>query len=135
MSAADEPEIRVPIFAEEAYVNKVKVISDQVRVDMRTETREVIAQGVVERGALRVERVAVEREVDAPPPPREEGDTTVISLVEERLVVETRLYVVEEVRVTLDRTRESVAVPVTLRATRATVEHPLDPLTEEHTHG
>ena len=135
MPAVDEPETRVPLFAEEAHVDKVEVVSDRVRVTTSTDEREGLVEGVVERGALRVERVAVERQVAAAPPPREEGDTTILSVVEERLVVEKRLFVVEELRVTLDCTREPVAIPVTLRATRATVEHPLDPSTEEHTHG
>lgn len=121
-----EHELRVPIVEEDVRVDKVEVVSDRVRVATATDTRQVIARDAVERGALRVERVAVERPVDAAPPPRTEGDTTVISLVEERLVVEKRLFVVEEIRVTLDRRREQVAIPVTLRSTRATVEHPLD---------
>ena len=100
-----------------------------------TDEHQAIAKGVIERGALRVERVAVERQVATAPPPRVEGDTTIISLVEERLVVEKRLFVVEELRVTLDRTCEQVIIPVMLRATRATVERPLDTSTEDHTHG
>ena len=135
MSGADEPAIRVPLIAEEAAIDKVEVVSDRVRVRTSIEARDVLAEDMLDRGALRVERVAVERQVDAPPPPRTEGDTTVISLVEERLVVEKRLFVVEEVRVTLDRTREHVAVPVTLRATHATIEHPLEPSTERNPHG
>ncbi|WP_375390514.1 DUF2382 domain-containing protein [uncultured Sphingomonas sp.] len=135
MSGADEPEIRVPLIAEEASIDKVEVVSDRVRVSTSTEARDVVAEDMLETGALRVERVAVERQVDTPPPPREEGDTTVISLVEERLVVEKRLFVIEEVRVTLDRRREHVAVPVTLRATRATIEHPFEPTTRRNPHG
>ena len=135
MPAVDEAETRVPLFAEEAHIDKVEVVSERVRITTSTDEREAIAKGVIERGALRVERVAVEREVDAAPPPREDGDTTIISLVEERLVVEKRLFVVEELRVTLERTREDVAMPVMVRATRASIEHLLDPSTEEHTHG
>ena len=135
MSDPDESALRVPLIAEEATVDKRAVISDRVRVTTATDTHDVTARDVVERGTLRVERVAVERLVDAPPPPREEGDTTIISLIEERLVVEKRLFVVEEVRVTLDRTREAVAIPVTLRATRAVIAHPTSPSTEEPTHG
>lgn len=135
MPAVDEPETRVPLFAEEAHVDKVEVVSDRVRVTTSTDEHEAIAKGVIERGALRVERVAVERQVDAAPSPRVEGDTTIISLVEERLFVEKRLFVVEELRVTLDRTCEQVVIPIMLRATRATVEHPLDPSAEEHTDG
>lgn len=113
MPSADELELRVPLIAEDVQVDKVEVVSDRVRVTTATDTRDVLAEGDVKCGALRVERVAVERQVDEAPAPRQEGDVTIISLVEERLVVEKRLFVVEEVRITLDRTREHVAVPVT----------------------
>ena len=64
MPAVDEPEIRVSTFAEEAHVDKVEVVSDRVRVTTSTDEHEAIAKGVIERGALRVERVAVERQVE-----------------------------------------------------------------------
>ena len=135
MSHPDEPAWRVPLIAEEMTVDRREIVADRLRVSTVTEVSEVLAKDTLERGALRVERIAVERQVDAPPPPREEGNTTIISLVEERLVVERRLFVVEEVRVTLDRVREVVAVPVTLRATRAVIEHPLTRSTEDINHG
>ena len=135
MSDPDEPVLWVPLIAEEATIDKREVVADRVRVSTATDFREELAVEELERSVLRVERIAVERQVEAPPPPREEGDTTVISLVEERLVVEKRLFVVEEVRVTLDRTREAVAIPVTLRATRAVIEHPTAPSTEDLNHG
>ena len=125
---ADESDdtLHLPLVEEALSVDKVAVVSDRVRVVTSVETRDVVAEETLERGVLRVERVATERAVDAAPPPREEGDTLIVSLVEERLVVEKRLFVVEEIHVTRERESEHVSVPVTLRATRASVERPLD---------
>ena len=136
MSDPDDHTLRVPIFEETVTVDKVDVQTDAVRVRTSVDQREVLVEEVVERGALKVERVSVDRAVDAAPPPREEGATTIISLVEERLVVEKRLFVVEELHITREQTQERVAVPVTLRTTRATIERPSgEPTTGSTTNG
>lgn len=136
MSDPDDLILRVPIFEESVTVDKVDVQTDAVRVHTSVDQREVLVEDVVERGALRVERVSVQRAVDVAPPPREEGATTIISLVEERLVVEKRLFVVEEVHITREQTQERVAIPVTLRTTRATIERPSgEPTTGSTTNG
>jgi stress response protein YsnF len=60
--------------------------------------------------SVEIERVPVNRVVDAPPPVREEGDVTVIPVLEERAVVVKQLVLVEEIRLTRRRElRESVA--------------------------
>jgi stress response protein YsnF len=48
---------------------------------------------------VEVERVAINRFVEAPPPVRQEGDTTIIPLLEEVLIVEKRLLLREEVHI------------------------------------
>jgi stress response protein YsnF len=47
--------------------------------------------------------VPIGREVAQAPLPFEEGDTLIIPVVEERLIVEKRLVVVEEIRVAAGR--------------------------------
>ena len=136
MSDPDDLTLRVPIFEETVTVDKVDVQTDAVRVRTSVDQREVLVEDVVARGALRVERVSVDRAVNAAPPPREEGDSTIISLVEERLVVEKRLFVVEEIHIMREQTQERVVVPVTLRTTRATIERPSgEPTTGSTTNG
>jgi len=124
MPDPDDQTIRVPIFEESVTVEKVDVQTDAVRVRTSVEQREVLVEDIVDRGTLRIERVSVDRAVDIAPSPREEGGTTIISLVEERLVVEKRLFVVEEIHITREQTQERVALPVTLRTMRATIERP-----------
>lgn len=116
-------DVVIPIVEESLHVTKRAVPTDLVRVRTVTDTREELVSDTLQHEALHVERRAVDRQVDAPPPPREEGDSTIISLVEERLLVTRALFVVEEVVIRRTAHTEHVEVPVTLRTTRAVVEH------------
>ena len=71
---------------------------------------------------IEVERVPVGRWVEAPIPIRQEGETTIITLLEEVAVVEKRLRATEEVRITRRRTTRQAAQHVTLRREEAVVE-------------
>jgi stress response protein YsnF len=68
-----------------------------------------------------VERVPVDRWVEAPVPIRQEGEPTIITL-EEVAVIEKRLRATEEVRITRRRTTRQAAQHVTLRREEAVVE-------------
>lgn len=83
--------------------------------------QELVGQ-TLEHDIFLVERRPVDREVSEAPPPREENGTTVISLVEERIVVTRALFVVEEVVIRRSVETEQIEVPVTLRSTRAVVD-------------
>jgi uncharacterized protein (TIGR02271 family) len=69
-----------------------------------------------------VERVPVGRVVEAAPQVRSEGDTMVVPVLEEVLVVEKRLMLKEEVRITLRRVAETSQQRVTLRSEEVVVE-------------
>jgi stress response protein YsnF len=73
------------------------------------------------RERAEIDRVPVGRQVDAVPAVRQEGDVTIIPIVEERLVVERRLFLKEEVRIRRVRTREKHQESVTLRYQEAVV--------------
>jgi uncharacterized protein (TIGR02271 family) len=88
----------VPVVHEHVAVGKRSVQRGKVRV------RKVVREGVavvdppLVREEVVVERVSLDRVVDAAPPPRHEGDTLVLPVVREVLVKQLRL--VEEVRIT-----------------------------------
>lgn len=124
----DEEERKILLFEEQVYVAKHDVVSDQLRITTSVEERAVLIEDSVERGDLRVERIPVDRPVTEAPQPRQEGDTLIVSIVEERLVVEKRLFVIEEVRITRTSTTEHVAIPETVRVMHVTVER-ADPTT------
>jgi uncharacterized protein (TIGR02271 family) len=111
---------RIPVVRERIDIDRRSVETGRVRV--RKEVRERIArvEAPVVKDRVRVERVAVGREVDPHDPPRtrEEDDVLVIPVLEEVLVVERRLMLREELRVIRSREETSVVQEV--------------PLTEEH---
>jgi uncharacterized protein (TIGR02271 family) len=84
----------------------------------------------IQTEAIEVERVPVDRWIEAPAVIRQEGDTTIYPVVEEVVVVEKRLRLVEEVRVTQRRATRQVREEVALRREEILVEReaaPRDP--------
>lgn len=117
---SDADEVRVPLVEERVQVEKVEVETDRVRVrTVVDEHSEIIAQ-VLQTGRLDVLHIPLDREVAEAPAPRQDGDTLIVSIVEERLV--KRLFLVEEVHITQSSHAEAVSVPVSLRRMRAVVE-------------
>ena len=113
-------------------VGKREVVTGRVRVRTETETVETAARADLEGESVEVTRVPRDEFVEAAPPVRTEGDVTILPVVEEVLVVETRLLLKEEIHVRRTATRETVEIPVTLRRQRAVVER-IDPSTGDVT--
>jgi uncharacterized protein (TIGR02271 family) len=86
-----------------------------VRIHKRVETAPSTINVEAAHEEVQIERVPVNRPVDSAPEPRQEGDTLIIPVVEEVLVVEKRLVVKEEVRVTRRRVTEEVPITDTVR--------------------
>ena len=120
------PEDVLTVVREQAHVSVERRETGGVRVRVVTDEGPVLYPVELESETVEVTRHPVEREVEAPPAPREDGDVTIIPVVEERAVLVTRLFVVEEIHIRRTRVTETVEVPVTLRRQRAVVE-PLEP--------
>ncbi|HYD30600.1 MAG TPA: YsnF/AvaK domain-containing protein [Azospirillaceae bacterium] len=116
---------------ETAHVDKRRHVTGIVRVNKRItqEEQEIDEPQSVEK--VEVERVPVDRWVDAPEPVRQEGDTTIIPLHEEVAVVVKRLKVVEEVRMTRHRSTHHRRSCITLRRAEADIERLPPPDTED----
>jgi len=69
-----------------------------------------------------VERVPIDEFVDGPVGPRHEGETLIEPVLEEVLVVEKRLVVREELRITRRRTEERKPQRVKLLSEEVSVE-------------
>jgi uncharacterized protein (TIGR02271 family) len=92
-------EIVVPLYAEEVSVAKRQIVTGRARISTVTRRREERVEEALTREVVEIERRQVGEPVDRMPSVRQEGDTIVIPVVEERLVVERRLVLKEEVRV------------------------------------
>ena len=122
MATDRSEEVRIPLVEEQLTVGKRQAETDRVRVRTVVDTLDTPIEALLRVGRLDIERLAVDRETAEAPPPYQDGDTLVISIVEERLVVEKRLFVVEEVRVTQSSHEEAVSTSMPLRRTRAVIE-------------
>jgi uncharacterized protein (TIGR02271 family) len=121
MGEIPERDELIPLIEEQLEVGKREVERGRVVVRKRVETREELAEAVLHRDELSVERVPLGVPVDAAPPVREEGDVLIVPVLEEQLVVQTRLILKEELRITRHRRADTFREPVRLRAERAEV--------------
>jgi uncharacterized protein (TIGR02271 family) len=128
----DDDAERLLLSEETLSVEKRSLVTGRIRVHAKTENIDTVAQADLEGEAVEVTRIPVDREVDAPPQIRTEGDVTILPVVEEVLVVEKRLYLKEEIHIRRRPTLESVEIPVTLRRQHAVLER-IDPETGDVT--
>ena len=115
-------ELFVPLVEERAVVSSREVVTGTVRVTTRVETHQAQIREALRRENVVVERVPIGREVDVVPAIRQEGETFVYPIVEERVVVEKRLFLKEEVHVSYKITTEEFTETVNLRSVHADVE-------------
>lgn len=127
VGAAESERVVVPVVAEELRVGKRTVETGVVRVRKLVREHEELLEPTVTREEVQVERVPVGRVVDAIPEPRHEGDTLVIPVLEEVLVVEKRVMLKEEVRVTWRTVEERSPQRVVLRSEEVVVERDSPP--------
>lgn len=118
----EEERIVMPVVAETLDVQKRKVQTGGVRIKKVVHEREEVVDEPLMREEVQVKRVPINRVVDAPVPVRHVGNTMIISLLEEVLVVEKRLMLKEELHITKGEVETYKPQRVTLRTEEAVVE-------------
>jgi stress response protein YsnF len=112
----------VPVVEESAIVSTERVVIETVRLHKQVHEEEEVLEIPLQDEEIAVERVSIDRWVDEPVAVRHEGDTTVYPVLKEVLVYETRLKLVEEVRVTRRRATRQTQERVRLRREDIVVE-------------
>jgi uncharacterized protein (TIGR02271 family) len=113
----------IPVVEERLEVSRERVETGRVRISKSVEAREVVVDDPLKRESVRVEHVPINQVVTgAVPQVREEGDVTVIPILEERVVTRTELVLVEEVRIHRDHSEYHDPQRVTLRKEVVSVE-------------
>ena len=119
----DEQAISViPIVAESLTVHKTLADSGGVRIQKKILEELINVDEPLLKQSVQVVRTAIGREVDAPLPIRYEGNSTIIPVIEERLVTRRQLYLVEEIRLTRVEQTERSPQAVTLRREEIVIE-------------
>jgi stress response protein YsnF len=111
---------RIPVVEETAVVDKLQKVTGIVRARVETHEETVTVDEPLLTEQVSIERVRMDRWIDHPVPVRQEGDTTIIPVVEE--VLEKRLKLVEEVRVTKQQITRHEPQAITLRQQNVAIE-------------
>ena len=117
----DKPLV-VPVLVEELDVQKRLVETGKVRITKVVHERETLVDEPLFHDKVAITRVPMQRVVDGPVPVREENGTTIISIVEEVLVVEKRLMLREEIHIRKQRIEMHQPQRITLRSEEVRVE-------------
>lgn len=120
----DDETLRIPAVQEALEIGRRTVETGRVRIRKEIATRNVQVEAPLVQERVVIERVPIDREVDrdAPPAVREENGVLVVPVLEEVLVVERRLVLKEELRVTRLREESRVVQDVPLAEERVIVE-------------
>ena len=125
MSSEESEEFVVPVVEEEIAAGVKAIKTGAVRVDKHVEKRLRKVEGPLLHEDVEVRHVPLNRVVSEPPPVRRKGDTVIVPVVEEELVITKRLVLKEEIHLIKRRTKERFVKEVEVNRERAE-EHRLD---------
>jgi uncharacterized protein (TIGR02271 family) len=117
----ENDEVIVPVIEEELATGVRAVKTGAVRVDKRVDKRTRRISAPILHEDVEVRRVPINRVVDEAPKSRRRGDTIIVPVVEEELVVTKRLILKEEIHLVKRRTKGRVVKEVELGRERARV--------------
>jgi uncharacterized protein (TIGR02271 family) len=130
LGALDVPkgqrEIHVPVTEERLVVERRPTEVGDVQVRKRVEEVEERVPVSLNRDEVEVQRVPVNRPLDAPVGTRTEGEWLIVPVIEEEVVVQKRLVLREEVRIRTRRVTEQQEVREVVRRERVDMEGPTD---------
>ena len=112
----------IPISREELNVVKQWTETGRVRINKTVHELPQQVEAMLGEESVEIERIPMDEMVDQPPPARYEGDTLVVPILEEVLVVEKRFRIKEEIRITKMRKDVMHSATVPVKVEEATVE-------------
>jgi uncharacterized protein (TIGR02271 family) len=112
---AADSRFTVPLAAEALVAGTREVEKGRVVIHKRVETAPVVKAVEVGHDEVDIERVPIGQDIEEAPAIRHEGDTMIVPVIEEVLVVEKRLRLIEEIRITSRRVTEEREIREDLR--------------------
>jgi uncharacterized protein (TIGR02271 family) len=111
----------IPLYAEDLTISKRQTPGDMVQVSTVTREHETFVDEALNHERVQIDRVPIGRQIEAIPPVRQEGDTTILSVVEETIIIERRLILKEEVHIRRLHVSERHQEAVVLRKQEAVI--------------
>ncbi len=133
-TVSSEGESKIPLAEEVLHLSKQEVSTGKVRVHTLVDTEEKFVRETLEQRSVEVTRVPKNEVVDVVPTVRTENGVVIVPVLEEIVVVETKLVLKEEVHIRTNVSQDTVEFHVPLRKQRAVVERlnaEGEPITEE----
>jgi uncharacterized protein (TIGR02271 family) len=112
----------IPLVEERVSIAKRQVESERLQVRISVTEREEQVPVELSQDEVEVERVPRNVPVSETPSVRHEGNTTIIPVVEEVVVLEKRLVLVEEIHVRRVTSSTTEHVPVVIRSEQASID-------------
>jgi uncharacterized protein (TIGR02271 family) len=113
---------KVPLTEEVMRVSKQEVVTERIRIKTLVKSTDKLVQQELNTAHVSVIRIPINRIVDEAPVPRTEGEITIVPVLEEVLVVETKLLLKEEVHIRRTLTKDMVEQSMTLRKQEVVIE-------------
>jgi uncharacterized protein (TIGR02271 family) len=118
---ADPASVVLALHREDLALTRRTVETGRVQISTTVKEREELVDQLLKTEGYEIERVAIGQRVGSPPAMREEGDTIILPIIEEVLVVEKHLILREEIRLRRVVTEERHQETVTLRSEEASI--------------
>ena len=122
MTAEESQAAAIPVLEETLRVDKIVAEADRVFIRTSVLERTEYANLELHSGEAIIERVPLDLLVDAPPAIRQEGDTIIVPVIEEIMVVEKRLLLKEEIHIRRQQVVQHIRQPVRLRSEEVSLE-------------
>jgi uncharacterized protein (TIGR02271 family) len=127
--ASQQEVAAIPLVEERVSIEKKQVEAGRLRVRVAVDQRDERVPVTLAHDEVEVERVPKNLPLSEIPIVRLEGNTTIIPVVEEVVVVEKRLMLVEEIHVRRKTGTSTQEIPMTLRSEQVSIERSEAPAT------
>lgn len=112
----------IPVIEEQIHIGKEIIETGKILVSKKVHEEVKTIDVPLTHEEHTVERIPVNQYVETAPEVRYEGDTMIIPVLREEVVIQKRLFITEELRITKRRMETSAPQQVSLRREEVTVE-------------
>jgi len=108
--------IVIPVIEELLQIDKKVIETGRVQIEKKVTDKDVTLELPLIQEKISIEKREINQFVEtAPPPVRYEGDTMILSVVREEAVIVKKLFFVEELHITRQKTETQMVTKETLR--------------------